>query len=189
MSKKDSGSTIGAIVIIIIIAIIFGVIKGCNAVVQYFSEGSVQEQAQIVLDFEKEVYSIELQTEDIGKQVATELNKIADHNIPDLDLIDKAEDKFMSASNQLKSLDIPSGLTEEREIELEDIKTDFEQAYAFKSYAMMNFSKYLINHDEKDLQEFVEMTSLAQDNLTGAIAGIAMLKKELGVVDVDVSKQ
>ncbi|KQL44607.1 hypothetical protein AN963_24840 [Brevibacillus choshinensis] len=189
MSKSSTGNIIGPFITLIVLMLLFGIVKGCNAVVQYFSEGSTEEQGQIVLEFEREMNSIEGSVEGLGDQVAEEVRKIADHKVPDLDKLKDAENKFHSVSERIKSLEIPSGLTEEREQKLKDIQTDMEQVYAFKSYAMMDARHFIINSDPKSLQDFVTNTSLAQDNLTNVVTDMVMLKKELGVLDVDVTQQ
>ncbi|QDX94339.1 hypothetical protein EEL30_19865 [Brevibacillus laterosporus] len=91
----------------------------------------------------------------------------------------------MSVSKQLERLVIPSGLTEEREKKLKKIKEDLRLHYSLKSIAMWNIKNYAINQNEKDLQDFMTSSSLAQDSITRVNIELPMLEKEMGIVKVD----
>lgn len=181
MGQKSAGNIVGPFLLLIVLLLGAGIVKGCNAVVQFFSEGSMEEQAQIVLDFEQRIISIEQSVTDIGDQISGELSSFEKGTIPNLAVIENAEEEFRKVSTRIEAIEIPSGLTEERENKLEEMKQDFSDSYAFKSYAMRHFRLYLQTYTEEELAEFMNMSSLAQDNLTGAVTEMVLLKKELGV--------
>ncbi|WP_434749479.1 hypothetical protein [Paenibacillus amylolyticus] len=187
MSKEKSGSTWGTIFIIVLIFLVILIVRGCNSVVQHFSEGSVEEQGQIVLEFEKQVNEIDEGLSKLGKEVAEELKNFSIEAMPNLELIEKAERQYRVAANQIKDIDIPRGLTTERKSELKSIQEDFEYAYTFKSNAMWRLSNFYSKGELKDIEEMNTDTALAQDNLLDGVAGMVTLKKELGILDFDAT--
>ncbi|MCZ1264540.1 hypothetical protein PTQ21_00220 [Paenibacillus marchantiae] len=187
MSKEKSGSTWGSIFIIVLIFLVILAVKGCNSVVQHFSEGSVEEQGQIVLEFEKQVNEIDKGLSKLGNEVAEELKDFSIETIPNLEMIEEAERQYRVAANRIKDIDIPRGLTTERKSELKSIQEDFEYSYTFKSNAMWRLSNFYSKGELEDLEEMNTDTALAQDNFLDGVAGLVTLKKELGVLDIDAT--
>lgn len=187
MSKEKSGSTWGSIFIIVLIFLVILAVKGCNSVVQHFSEGSVEEQGQIVLEFEKQVNEIDKGLSKLGNEVAEELKDFSIETIPNLEMIEEAERQYRVAANRIKDIDIPRGLTTERKSELKSIQEDFEYSYTFKSNAMWRLSNFYSKGELEDLEEMNTDTALAQDNFLDGVAGLVTLKKELSVLDIDAT--
>lgn len=187
MSKEKSGSTWGSIFIIVLIFLVILAVRGCNSVVQHFSEGSVEEQGQIVLEFEKQVNEIDKGLSKLGNEVAEELKNFSIETMPNLELIEEAERQYRVAANRIKDIDIPRGLTTERKSELKSIQEDFDYSYTFKSNAMWRLSNFYSTGELEDLEEMNTDNALAQDNLLDGVAGLVTLKKELGVLDFDAT--
>lgn len=188
MSKKGSGSILGSVMLLLAIGLVFWFVKGCNVIVQSTSEGTVEEQREIVLHFVQEIDSIEKSVDYLKKDLPAEFSKFDPSTLPNLDLIVRAEDEYMSASLKMKSIKIPSGLPEERKNKLENIRTELEYAYSFKSFSLMHFRRYFIEQEEKEIQDCIQTNALSQNSLIKAASEIVVLKNELGLIDGNVEK-
>lgn len=187
MSKNENNgcSTLAVIGFLVVIFLIVGGVKGCNKIVHNMSIGSVAEQGQIVLDFEKKITTIENDVDSLNKEISEELLRISENKTPNLELLEEAEETYNYISIQIEEIKIPKGLTTEREDNLKDIKTDFENSYKFKSNSMFYLLLLFETYDEESTDGFKTSASLAESNLLDAISGLVMLEKELGVMNED----
>lgn len=185
MSKNNNGSTWGVIALVILIALVIMGVRGCNALVFKMGIKSTEAQGQIVLDFEKQIYTADNEVSLLNKQIEQEILNLSENKPVDASLIEKADSEYKRISNIIEQIDIPQGLTKERKEKLENIRKDTAYQYSFKSGAMFYLSLFLRNNTPSDLQDFMTNSSLAQENMLDVATGMVMLKKELGIIDTN----
>lgn len=165
---------------VIVLCLAVAGVRGCNNLVHKMGVGTVEEQLIIVQNFEEKVNELDKEADGLNKQVSKELLKIADYEMPDLELIEKAEKTNNSISIRMEDIEIPKGLTKEREERLTEIKADFAQMYKFKSNAMFYYSLAFEESDPEMLQSFNANTDVAYNIMLRATTDLELLKKELG---------
>lgn len=188
MSKNNSGSTWGVLALVLLIALVIMGVRGCNSLVFKMSVKSTEAQGQIVLDFEKQIYTADNEVSLLNKQIEQEILNLSENKPVDASLIEKADSQYKRISNKIEQIDIPKGLTKERKEKLEGIRKDMADQYTFKSGAMFYLSLFLRDNTPSDLQDFMTNSSLAYENMMDVATGMVTLKKELGILDTDATK-